>query len=105
MHAAAEIGYHAVELVPPEYWQIAKDHGLAIASFGGHASIADGLNRRANHDRIEREILANLQLAEQWGIPILICFSGSRAGLADDAGAEITAEGLRRVAGAAEAAG
>ncbi len=105
VRAAAEFGYAAVELVSPEYWQLAKDHGLAIASINGHASIADGLNRRENHDRIEREILANLKLAEQWGVRNLICFSGNRAGLADPAGAEITAEGLRRVAGAAEAAG
>jgi hydroxypyruvate isomerase len=38
-------------------------------------------------------------------IPNLICFSGRRAGLGDAEGAEITAEGLRRVAPAAEAAG
>jgi hydroxypyruvate isomerase len=105
VRAAAEIGYAAVELVPPEHWQLAREHGLEIASYGGHASIVDGLNRRENHDRIEREILANLRLAEQWGIPNLICFSGSRAGLDDATGAEITAEGLRRVAPAAEAAG
>jgi len=105
IRAAVEIGYDAVELVPPEYWQLAKQHGLGIASMNGHASIGEGLNRREHHDRIEREILANLELASQWGIPNLICFSGSRAGLGDAQGAEIAAEGLRRVAPAAEAAG
>nr|MBA2678580.1 TIM barrel protein [Ktedonobacteraceae bacterium] len=44
----------------------------------------------------------NLELAARWGIPNLICFSGNRAGLDDERGAEITAEGLRRVAKAAE---
>jgi hydroxypyruvate isomerase len=105
VRAAAEIGYDAVELVPPEYWQLAREHGLRIASIAGHASIAEGLNQREHHDRIEREILANLELASQWGIPNLLCFSGSRAGLGDAQGAEIAAEGLRRVAPAAEAAG
>jgi hydroxypyruvate isomerase len=50
-------------------------------------------------------VLANLKVAAQWGIPVLICFSGNRNGLADDRGVEITAEGLRRVARAAEDAG
>src|SRR6266508_3796418 len=105
LRTAAEIGYAAVELVPPEYWQLVREHGLQIASIAGHASIAEGLNRREYHDRIEREILANLELATQWGIPNLICFSGTRAGLGDAQGAQISAEGLRRVAPVAEAAG
>ena len=44
-------------------------------------------------------------MAEQWKIPNLICFSGSREAIDDTEGADITAEGLRRVAPAAEAAG
>ncbi len=103
--AAAEIGYEAVDLVPQEYWQLAKDHGLVISGVSGHASLTDGLNWRANHDRIERELRANLDLAVRWGIPNLICFSGNRNGLDDVSGAEITAEGLRRVAPMAEDAG
>ena len=58
--AAAEIGYAGVELVKPEYWQLAKDHGLAIASIDGHRSIMEGLNRRENNDRIEHELGAKL---------------------------------------------
>lgn len=102
---AAEMGYEAVELVGQEHWPLVKAAGLKIASIGGHESIEEGLNRRENHARIERELLANLELARQWEIPNLIVFSGSRAGLDDATGAEITAEGLRRVAPAAEAAG
>jgi len=37
------------------------------------------------------------ELAERWGIPNLICFSGSRAGLDDADGIAATAEGLARV--------
>jgi len=88
-----------------EHWPLFKEHGLAITAVNGHRSIEEGLNRRENHDRIEREITANLDLAARWGIPTLIVFSGNRRGLDDAAGAEITAEGLRRVAGAAEDAG
>jgi len=101
----AEIGYAGVDLVDQEHWPLFKEHGLAIAAVNGHRSIEEGLNRRENHDRIEQEISANLDLAVRWGIANLIVFSGNRRGLDDDAGAEITAEGLRRVAGAAEDAG
>ena len=55
VRSAAEIGYAAVELTPDEHWQLAKDHGLAIATANGHHSIEEGLNRREHHDRIERE--------------------------------------------------
>lgn len=103
--AAVAGGYDGVELAPREEWQRVVDAGLALASDRGHLPLEDGLNRRENHDRIEAEILERLAAAEEWGIPNLICFSGNRAGLGDEAGAENTAEGLRRVAKAAEEAG
>jgi hydroxypyruvate isomerase len=102
---AADIGYEAVDLVGPEHWPLVKDHGLTIAAIIGHASLTEGLNRREHHDRIEQEIRANLAVATHWQIPNLICFSGNRDGLDDTTGAEITAEGLHRVAHAAEDAG
>src|SRR5205085_10461340 len=102
---AADIGYEAIELVEQEHWQFIKDNGLAIASLRGQSSIEEGFNRREHHDRLEREVRANIALAAQWGIPNVIVFSGNREGLDDRLGAEITAEGLRRVAGIAEEAG
>jgi hydroxypyruvate isomerase len=105
LRTVANVGYEAVELVPQEYWPLVREHGLAIAAIDGHGSISEGLNRRQNHARIEREICARLALAEQWGISNLICFSGNRGGRDDASGVEITAEGLRRVAGAAQDAG
>ncbi len=105
VRTAADIGYEAIEFVPPEHWQLVKDHGLIIAAIEGHRSIEEGLNRWENHRRIEQEIRSNLALAAQWRIPNLIVFSGNRNGLDDQQGAEITAEGLRCVAKAAEEAG
>jgi hydroxypyruvate isomerase len=105
VRAAAEIGYAGVEIVPQQFWPLIREHGLTIAAFSAHQSIAEGLNRREHHQRIERELLASIKQAEEWSIPNLICFSGNRAGLDDAAGAEATAEGLRRVARAAEDTG
>ena len=95
---AADIGYEAIELVEQEHWQVIKDHGLAIASLKGQSSIEEGFNRREYHDRLEREVRANIALAAQWGIPNVIVFSGNRDGLDDKTGAEITALGLERLA-------
>jgi hydroxypyruvate isomerase len=105
VRTAAEIGYDAVEIVDPSYWQLVKDHGLAIASVVGHKTLVDGLNKRENHARIAAELHANIAAAAKWAIPNLVVFSGNRNGLGDDEGAEITAEGLRLAARAAEDAG
>jgi hydroxypyruvate isomerase len=105
LRAAAEAGLTAVDLVPPEHRDLVRAHGLTVSSIGGHASLQVGLNRRDQHDRIEAELRANIVEAARIGCPTLICFSGNRGGLADAEGAEITAEGLARVAPAAEAAG
>ncbi len=99
------IGYAGVEMAPENLWPQITDGGLQIVTMGGHKSLSDGLNRRENHDRIEAEINANLELAVKWHIPALIVFSGNRNGLPDAAGIEHTAEGLSRVAKAAEQAG
>ncbi len=105
LRAAADIGYVAVELVEPEHWPLIKEYGLTIASTNGGLSIEQGLNRREHHEQIEQRILATIEQAEHWDIPNIIVFSGNRAGLDDKTAAEITAEGLSRVAGAAENAG
>ena len=101
----AEIGFPAVELVPQQYWPLCKAYGLQLASHGGHTSIEVGLNRRDQHERIVKELRANLRLAEQWGIANLICSSGNRAGMDDYSGIDTVAEGLAKVAKDAENAG
>jgi len=105
VRAVAEAGYSAIDLAPQEFWPLILDRGLALSAVGGHGSIALGLNQPDQHARIEAELRAQIALAEQWHIPNLICFAGSRAGLSEAQGAENTAACLARVAPAAEAAG
>jgi hydroxypyruvate isomerase len=102
---ARGIGYEAVELIGPEHWDLARECGLRIASHGGHRSLEDGLNKPENHSRIHDEVAASLELAKRYEVGCLIVFSGNRNGLDNQRGAEITAEGLRRVAPLAEEAG
>jgi hydroxypyruvate isomerase len=105
LQAIADIGYQAVELVGQDYWPLVKEYGLTIASIMEYISVEKGLNRREHHEELERKIHAAIVLAEKWAIPNVIVFSGNREGLNDQKGAEITAEGLRRVAHVAEDAG
>jgi hydroxypyruvate isomerase len=103
--AAAEMGYDGIELADEALWPAIVDAGLAIAAHRGHGTIEAGLNRREHHDRIERELHKSLELAQRWRIPVLICFSGNRDGMDDEAGIDNTALGLSRMAKAAEEAG
>ena len=111
MQAGAEIGYAAVELWArpdnlAEIVAMARRHGLAVASMSGHASLPDGLNKRSNHDRIERELIESIDVAAEHGIPGLICFSGNRQPFQSELEAiDAVAEGLRRVAPYAERKG
>jgi hydroxypyruvate isomerase len=108
---AAGIGYAAVELWArgdefDELVAMARKHNLVVASMAGHASLRDGLNKQANHDRIEAELIASIDLAAQHGIPGLICFSGNQQPGQDEAEAiETVAAGLRRVSAYAEQKG
>lgn len=113
MKAAAQIGFKGVEL-----WQrdsnmhnvtleqlaaAAKANGMIIASMCGHQTLENGLNKPENHDRIEKELKASIDIAARLGIPGLICFSGTRnKGQSDYEGAIECAKVLRRVASYAE---
>jgi hydroxypyruvate isomerase len=102
---AARIGYAGVELIDESLWPMARDAGLAVVAVNGHGTIESGFNRRENSARIEAELRTNLGKAQEWKIPVLICFSGRRDGLSDEAGLEVCAGTLARVAPHAEAAG
>jgi hydroxypyruvate isomerase len=106
-----EIGYEAVEIwMPPanldEFCATANEGGLGVASMIGHKSLPDGLNKKENHDRIEKELRASIELAKKHRIPGLICFSGNRnEGQTDEEAQEVVAQGLGRVSRIAEDAG
>ncbi|MBM3214273.1 TIM barrel protein [Candidatus Poribacteria bacterium] len=102
---AAKIGFKSVEMLGKEHWGAVRDAGMVVAIIGGHGTLTDGLNKRANHDRIEDELSRNIEVAASNAIPSLIAFSGNRNGPPDDEGVAICAEGLNRVKGLAEAKG
>ena len=103
---AAGLGYEGVDLIDEALWPTAQRHGLTITAIGGHDSIDNGLNRKENVGRIEKELRVNIAKARQWKIPVLICFPGNRyAGADDEAGLDQCAKTLARLAPEAADAG
>lgn len=100
--AVAEMGIQGVDLVGPEDWPTLKKHGLVCSIATGGGTIADGLNRKENHDKIEQEFRQNIPRAAAAGIPNVITFSGNRRGLSDEEGLENCVAGLNRVKSLAE---
>jgi hydroxypyruvate isomerase len=100
--AAAAMGILGVDLIDAPDWPIVKKSGLICTMTTGGGTIPDGLNRKENHDRLEREFSANLPRAAASGLPNVITFSGNRRGLSDQEGLENCVLGLNRVKGIAE---
>ena len=106
---AKRIGLKSVELLEPEEWPAVKAAGLtcAMVNAPGDPSIrlTSGFNHVENHARLVPLYLERIEWVRANGLPNLICFSGSRAGLSDEEGWANCAKGLAQILPAAERAG
>ncbi|MFC1949948.1 hydroxypyruvate isomerase family protein [Chloroflexota bacterium] len=104
LQEALSLGIMGVELVPQDQWDMFLENGLTIVGIGAHSHdrFMNGLNRRENHDKIEKELRDNIEVAAQYKIRNLVCIAGSRGEMSDEEGAANTAECLLRVAKLAE---
>jgi hydroxypyruvate isomerase len=98
---AVKIGYKSIELLSPDQYKVVKPFGLTCAMVRCK-SIPDGLNRKENHDWIEKELRTHIEFAAAEGLPNVICMSGNRKGMSDEEGLDNCALGLKRVVGFAE---
>ena len=99
---AKKIGYQSIELLGPDQIKLVKKMGLTCAVMSTAGSIADGLNRKENHDKIVKQLETNMEFAAAEDIPNVLVMSGNRKGMADDEGMENCAVGLKRVMKLAE---
>ena len=108
---AAAIGYPAVEIWGidehfAEFAALCRSNGLVISQISGHDSLHVGLNDPSQHERIEAELRASIDVAERYGVPGVICFSGKRrAGQSEEDALAATVQGFRRIAPYAEKKG
>jgi len=107
-----DLGYTTWEIWGLDTGQVEKiralneELGLTLATFSGHASLADGLNRRENHPRILEELERSIAIAQTLGCPGIICFSGNTVeGMGRGEQVQAIADGLRAAAPMAEEAG
>ena len=105
----ADIGFSAIELwgrdeTLPDVVDLAKRYNLAVSIMSGHDSLTVGLNNASQHDRIEQELRESIDLAAEYGIQGVICFSGNRRpGISEEKALTTTVQGLLRIAPYAEA--
>jgi len=99
---AARIGLKGIDLISYKEWPVVQKYGLTPAMTPGAGNISDGLNRKENHDRLEREFRENIERAAAARVPNVITFSGNRRGLPDDIGLDNCVAGLNRVKKIAE---
>jgi hydroxypyruvate isomerase len=87
---AARLGITGFDLIGPADWPTLKQYGLVPSMYppGPGGTIADGLNRTENHDRLRPLMHAAIDEAAANGVPNIITFPGSRRGMADREGAD-----------------
>jgi hydroxypyruvate isomerase len=102
---AADLGCVGFDLVQTRDWPTLKKYGLIPTMSSPQASgitIPDGLNDKANHERLEKSTRAGIDDCAAGGCPNLITFSGNRHGMPDDQGADNCVAFLNRVKAQAE---
>ncbi len=107
--AAKAMGLESVELLNPQDFPTLKKHGLVCAmvsnpTVDGLGGIGKAWNRVEHHDKLVPAYEERIRQTADAGYPNLICFSGNRAGLADEKGLANCALGLKRIMAAAEKA-
>jgi hydroxypyruvate isomerase len=91
------MGLQAMDLVDPKEWDAVRKAGLTLTSVPGPTSIADGLNRKENHDAIEAKFKPMVDAAVAAKANSIIMLSGNRRGMKDEEGAANSIAGLNRI--------
>ena len=96
-----KLGRKGMDFVGPSEWSTLKRYGL-ICTLTPSFGLAKGLNRKENHEEFLAVLRKSIEASAAAGFPNVVCFPGNREGLADDIGAEVTAEALKKIAPFAE---
>ena len=101
---AARLGCKGFDLIGPSDWPLLKKYGLVPTMYppGPGGTIPEALNRKENHERIEKSLRAGIDESAANGVPNVITFSGNRRGMDDREGADNCVAFLNRVKAQAE---
>ncbi len=94
----------AIDLIAPKDWPVLKKHGLdcSMCYTAAKQSLTEGWNNPAHHPRLTNEFKEAIPLVAAAGYKNLICFSGNRNGMDDEAGMKNCITGLKEIIGMAE---
>ncbi|MCU0646703.1 MAG: TIM barrel protein [Gemmatimonadaceae bacterium] len=99
------MGLEAVDLVTEEEWPIVRDAGLVVSMVTPTTRsdfLTNGLNDRAHHAVVLRELERAIEGAARFGWPNVIAMPGNRRGKTDAEIVDTTVEALRRITPLAE---
>ena len=101
---AARQGCVGFDLRGPQDWPTLKKYGLIPTMYppGPGGTISDALNRKENHERLEKAMHAAIDESAANGVPNIITFSGNRRGMSDAEGADNCVLFLNKVKAHAE---
>ena len=101
--SVADMGLTAIDLLTEDEWPVAREYGLTCSMGSGlGGTIVDGLNVKANHEKIVTSLTAGIPRAAKAKVPNLITFFGNRRGMSDDEAAANCIDALNRVKKSAE---
>jgi hydroxypyruvate isomerase len=99
---AARLGALGFDLVGPSEFPVLKKYGLLPTMVPGGSSIRDGINRKENHEGIEKRLREAIDAAAAAGAPNVIVLSGERRGMSDEEGLDNSVLFLNKVKAIAE---
>jgi hydroxypyruvate isomerase len=87
---AARLDIKGFDLIGPADWPTLKKYGLVPSMYplGPGGTIADALNRKENHQKLDASLRAAIDESAANQVPNVITFSGNRRGMADQEGAD-----------------
>jgi hydroxypyruvate isomerase len=96
--AVAAMGLTAIDLLQPNEWDIARQHGLTCSmGYAAAGSIPNGFNNKANHDSIIQGLEQNVPLAAKQNVPNVITFFGNvQPGMSEAEAIDNCVTGLNR---------
>ena len=104
--AVKDIGFSAIDLVGPKDWNTLKKYGIYSSMCNGaEISLTEGWNDKQYHPTLIKNYTDHIDLVSKAGYKNLICFSGSRRGMADEVGLKTSADGLKQIMSHAEKKG
>ncbi len=103
--ACKKIGMEAIDLLGPKDFDAVKKYGLTVGMVYDQPEgygLPRGFNHLEHHDALVAHYEKAIPVAAAAGMKNLICFSGNRAGLSDEAGMKNCAAGIKKLAPLAE---